>query len=199
MILLDFSTWWAEKVLFEQIFWAIAVPSSFIMIIVLITTFLGGDEMFEGDVDASIEMDSGAGFQFFTFKNFIGFFTIFGWVGIGCVRGGFDELPTLIIAFICGSIMMATMATIFYFVSRLVEDGTFKMTNAIGRLGEIYLPVPPAGSGIGKVQINVQGTVREIDAMTHDDTLLSTGTVVKVNEIIDGHILLVTKNTSSKL
>ncbi len=197
MILLDLSTWWAEKLLFEQIFWAIAVPSSLIMIIILITTFLGGDGMFEGDVDASIEMDGGAGFQFFTFKNLIGFFTIFGWVGIGCVSGGLDELPTLIIAFICGSIMMAAMATIFFFVSRLVEDGTFKMINAIGRLGEIYLPVPPAGSGIGKVQINVQGTVREIDAMTHDETLLSTGTVVKVNEIIDGHILLVTKNTSS--
>lgn len=199
MILLDLSTWWAEKVLFEQIFWAIAVPSSLFMIIILITTFLGGDEMLGGDVDASIEMDSGAGFQFFTLKNLIGFFTIFGWVGIGCLRGGLDELPTLFIAFICGSIMMAAMATIFYFVSRLVEDGTFKMSNAIGRLGEIYLPVPPAGSGIGKVQINVQGTVREIDAMTHDDTLLSTGTVVKVNEIIDGHILLVTKNTSTKL
>lgn len=199
MILLDLGTWWAEKLLFEQIFWAIAVPSSLIMIVILITTFLGGDGMFEGDVDASIEMDGGAGFQFFTFKNLVGFFTIFGWVGIGCVRGGFDELPTLIIAFICGSIMMAAMASIFYFVSRLVEDGTFKMTNAIGRLGEIYLPVPPAGSGIGKVQINVQGTVREIDAMTHDETLLSTGTVVKVSEIIDGHILLVTKNTSSKL
>lgn len=199
MHLLDIGTWWAEKMIFEQVFWAIAIPASFIMIIILVTTFLGGDGVLDGDVDASVEMDGGAGFQFFTFKNLVGFFTIFGWVGVGCVGSGISEMVTLVVAFLSGILMMVAMAATFYFISRLVEDGTFKMTNALGRLGEIYIPIPAAGEGMGKVQINVQGSVREMDAMTNDAVALPTGAVVKVVDIIDGHILLVSKNATSKI
>jgi hypothetical protein len=198
MVLLDITSWWADKVLFEQIFWVLAIPATVAMFFILVTTFLGGDGVFEGSVDASVDLDAGAGFQFFTLKNLIGFFAIFGWVGIGCVSAGMEEFSTLVIASICGLSMMGIMGTIFFFVSRLVEDGSFKMKNALGRLGEIYLPVPAGGSGLGKVQITVQGAVREIDAMTYDDTIISTGAVVRVLDIIDGHILLVSKQIPNK-
>ncbi len=194
MILLDFTTWWSEKILIEQIFWAFAVPASAVLTILLITTFLG----FDSDTDIGVadhgDLDGGAGFQFFTFKNLVGFFTIFGWVGLGCVSSGLSEFASIAIAFICGLIMMASMASLFYFMSKMTEDGTMRITDSIGRLAEAYMPIPADGSGIGRVQINIQGGIREMEAMTHDLAALPTGTIVRVVEIIDGHILLVTRH-----
>ena len=194
MILLDIATWWSEKILIEQIFWGLAIPASAVLTILLITTFLGFDSHMDIGVDGGTDMDGGAGFQFFTFKNLVGFVTIFGWVGLGSVTSGFSEFASVGIAFVCGVLMMTAMASIFYFMSKMTEDGTTIITNAIGRLAEAYMPIPAEGLGIGRVQINIQGGIREMEAMTNDETTLPTGTIVKVLEIIDGHILLVTKH-----
>ncbi len=194
MYLLDIATWWADKILYEQIFWALAMPSTLILFILLITTFIGGDGAFEGDVDAAVELDGGAGVQFFTFKNLIGFFTIFGWVGIGCIHSGLSETYTLLISFVSGAAMMTAMALTFYFLSRLVEDGSFRMKNTLGRMAEVYLPIPSSGNGLGKVQMSVQGSVKELDALTRDEEPLPRGTMVQVHDIVDGHILLVSKH-----
>jgi hypothetical protein len=195
MITLDIASWWANKILFEQIFWICAIPATIVLIILLITTFIGGDIDAEIDnIDAEVDADAGAGFQFFTFKNLVGFFTIFGWVGVGCAQGNVSPIATLIISSICGLLMMTAMASVFYFMSRLVEDGSMVITNAIGRMGQVYMRIPANGEGIGKVQINVQGSVRELDAIAAENEELATGTVVKVVEIIDGHILKVIKH-----
>ena len=89
--------------------------------------------------------------------------------------------------------MMTLMAGIFYFMSKLTDDGTLKMTNAINRIGEIYLPVMANRGNIGKIQINIQDSVRTLQAMTDDDEDLPFGSVVTVTEVINGNILLVTK------
>ena len=197
MVLLDIASWWGEKEFFEQIFWFIAIPASIIFIIILITTFIGGSDMDSdvGDVDAEIDGDAGIGFQFFTFKNLVGFFTVFSWTGISCIDYGFGVFATMGISFFAGILTMTLMATVFYFMTRMVEDGTLKIRNSIGRIGEVYLPIPAKGEGFGKVSINVQGSLREMDAMTKDDTELRVGMIVKVLDVIDEHILLVTKNS----
>jgi hypothetical protein len=68
-------------------------------------------------------------------------------------------------AFICGFLMMVLMASLFYFMSKLAESGTLKMKNAIGKLGEVYLMIPASRGGMGKVQLNVQGSLRTLDAI----------------------------------
>ncbi len=191
--------WFNGLETFEKVYWIFAIPSSLIFLIILVTTFLGGDTDLDGadmDMDADGDMDSGSGFHFFTFKNLIGFFTIFSWSGLGCIHSGYGTMPTIIISTICGLIMMLAMASLFYFLMRMVEDGTMRMSNAIGRTGEVYLPIKARNGGFGKVQINIQGSIHEIQAVTEDEEDLSVGTVVKVVKVIDNHILLVTNNLS---
>ena len=60
----------------------------------------GGDD-FDG-VDSEMDADVGIGFQFITFKNLVGFFTIFGWIGIACINAGFSKPLSVIIALVCG-------------------------------------------------------------------------------------------------
>ena len=53
--------------------------------------------------------------------------------------------------------------------------------------------IPPARSGHGKIQVEIQGTLREMDALTDDEKELPTGSMAQVLEIINNQILLVTQ------
>jgi membrane protein implicated in regulation of membrane protease activity len=193
--LLSFTTWWADKDLFEQIYWAFAIPSTLLFMMTLIMTFVGGAITEMGDADAAIEGDEGIGFQFFTLKGLIGFFTLFSWSGLACIAGGVAPVVTVVISIVCGLLMMIILASIFYFMSKLTESGSLKLKNAIGRIGEVYIPIKAKRGAIGQIQINIQGSVRTLQALTDDEEDLGSGSVVQVNSIINDQILLVTKNS----
>ena len=195
-MLLDIMTWWDSTEWFEKFYWIIALPSTLTFLFIMVTTFMGGDV--DGDIpdtDVEIDTDGGIGFQFMTFKNLIGFFTIFAWAGLACIKNDVGMFSTILISVISGLAMMFIMAGIYYLLSTMVDDGTLKVKNAIGRLGEVYMNVPPNGEGIGKIHITIQGSMREMSAITNETEMIKMGTVVKVLEVIDGHILLVTKKT----
>lgn len=184
---------------FEQTYWIIAFIGSLIFAIILVMTFFGGDmdsDMTADSTDFEAD-DGGVGFQFFTFKNLIAFFTIFGWTGIVCIGYNLSGGLTIIISVIAGLLMMVATTSLFYFMNRLTEDGTLKIKNAVGKVGEVYLPIGANRSKTGKIQISVQGSLRELDALTDEDKTLATGTVVKVIEVVSAELLLV--KTLSKI
>lgn len=184
--------WFEALSLFEKIYWAIAGISSIILIILLLMTLLGGDtDGLDGDVDADIEGDVGVDFQFLSFKNLMGFFTIFGWSGIACIDNGLSIGPTIIISVICGLLMMLAMASLFYYLAKLQSSGTLKLKNALNQIGEVYLTIGSNRSKMGKVSIKVQGTLRELEALTEEDKDLHQGDVVKVKEVTENGILIV--------
>ena len=184
--------WFYAMSLFQQIYWVIAVVSTVILLILLVLTLVGGDaDDFGGDVDMEIEGDTGIAFQFLSFKNLMGFFTIFGWSGISCIDAGWPAWSTVLVSFVCGLVMMLVMAATFYYLSKLQSSGTLNFKNAIGQVGEVYLTVGANRSNIGKVSITVQGTLRELDALTDEEVNLELGNVVRVKEITDNGILIV--------
>ena len=185
------TEWFSDLELFQKIYWVISLIASFIFIIIMITTFIGGDTDDLGDVDTEIEGDTGAGFQFFTFKNLIAFFTIFGWTGIASLDAGYSKPTAVIVSLICGLIMMLIMATLFYYMGKLNDSGTLKLENAVDTIGEVYLTVGATRSKIGKVHIRVQGALRELEALTDFETDLKLGAVIKVKEVTGNGILIV--------
>jgi len=184
--------WFNTLILFEKVYWVIAGVSSVIFMILLILTLIGGDaDGMEGDVDAEIDGDAGIGFQFLSFKNLMGFLTIFGWSGISCLDAGLAKTLTVIISIVCGLLMMLAMAAIFYYLGKLQSSGTLKLKNALNQIGEVYLTIGYRRSKIGKVSITIQGTLRELEALTEEDRDLVQGDVVKVKEVTDNGILIV--------
>lgn len=145
----------------------------------------------DGDVDAEIEGDQGIGFQFLSFKNLMGFFTIFGWTGIACLDSGLSKILTVFISVVCGLLMMLAMAILFYYLSKLQSSGTLKLSNALNQIGEVYLTIGANRSSIGKVSINVQGTLRELEALTDEDVDLVQSNVVRVKRVTANGILIV--------
>ena len=180
----------------EKTYWITALLGSIIFIIIFIMTFIGADIDGDLDIDGDFDVDDGGiGFQFFTFKNVVAFFTIFGWTGVTCLDNNMASGTTLIISVIAGVIMMFATSALFFWISSLAESGTLQINNAIGQIGEVYLPIGANRSKIGKISIKVQGSLRELEAITDDDEDLKTKTIIKVIEVISAELLLVKKLT----
>lgn len=188
---------WSELGIFEQIFWVITIPATVIFLALLGMTIFGGD-VSDSDVDTNIDAHISDGdsipFQFLSLKNIVAFFAVFGWSGIGFINAGLAAWLVILLALICGFLMMLLMATLFYLMSKLAENGTLKMKNAVGKLGEVYLVIPANRSGMGKVQLNVQGSLRTLDAITDDFEKIPTSSIIQVLDVIDEQILLVKKH-----
>ncbi|MBO6515662.1 MAG: NfeD family protein [Bacteroidia bacterium] len=188
---MDLDIWWQQKETFEKIFWIIAFPSSLVFLGLMIMTIFGGDNDAHTEVDGDFEVDDGGiEFQFITVKNLVAFLTMFGWIGIAGIDMGWGHTKTIVIALIAGLVMMFIVSGLFYFMAKMTGSGTLVMNNAIGNLGEVYLTIPENKSGMGKVQLKVQGTLRELDAMSDGDQI-PTGKIVKVVDVINDHILVV--------
>lgn len=184
--------WFSDLELFSKFYWLITIIGSLVFTIVIIMTFMGVDSAddFES-VDSSIDADTGIEFQFISLKNLIGFFTIFGWSGIACIDAGLTKPITVLISVISGLIMMTIMAAMFHYMKKLTDSGTLDYKNALGAIGEVYLTIGENRSRMGKVSVRVQGTLRELDALTDSFTELKSGTIIKIVEVTSNGILIV--------
>ncbi|WP_320018082.1 hypothetical protein [Labilibaculum manganireducens] len=192
-MILQISDWWSSMEMVEKIFWSISVPFSLLFLIQIVLTFVGGDiddMSAEGDADAVVEGDAGIDFQFISLKNLIAFFAVFGWTGIICLDMGLGAGVSALIATLAGLAMMLIMASILYFMGKLVEEGTLNINNAKGKIGNVYLSVPANRKGMGKVQIEVQG-LQTLDAVTDSDSDIPTGAVIQVVDVLNDQILIV--------
>jgi len=192
-MILQISDWWSSMEMVEKIFWSISVPFSLLFLIQIALTFVGGDIddlSAEGDADAAVEGDTGIDFQFISLKNLIAFFAVFGWTGIICLDMGLGVGVSTLIATLAGLVMMLIMASILYFMGKLVEEGTLDLNNAKGKVGNVYLSIPANRKGMGKVQIEVQG-LQTLDAVTDSDSDIPTGAVIQVVDVLNDQILIV--------
>jgi hypothetical protein len=202
------SYWWNSIPPSEKIYWIIAFPFTALFIIQSFMTFVGiGDTTDGPDVDLNDDLDihtdinsssshsfddPSAPFKLLTIRNFIIFFTIFSWSGIVFTKSKFALLSVLIISTVLGALITILLSCILYFITRLTESGTLNLANALNCIGDVYLTIPSRRKGYGKVQITIQGALRELDALT-DGEELPTGTKVIVTNIVDNQYLLVEK------
>ena len=197
MVLLDISSWWQGMDFFAKIFWAIALLFSLLFLVQLVMSFAGGDgDAASGDADDYVSGDDGIGYQFFTIRNMIAFFTFFGWAGVAGISGGLNKGLTIALAVVSGAVVVVMMAFLFRSMSKLKQSGTLQIKNAVGLIAETYLFIPASRGGFGKVHVKVQGSLHELQAITDDAEQIATGKLVKVTGTVNDSILLVTSSLS---
>lgn len=195
-MLLSIFPVWSELDLMSMVYWLIAAPATLVFAFLLVLTIFSSDADTDVQTDLGHSFGDGDGipFQLLSLKNIVGFFTMFGWSGLGFISIGMAPFLVIFFSFICGFLMMLAMATLFYFMSKLAETGNMNIRNAVGRTGEVYLPIPAKREGIGKIQITVQGTLQTLDAITDDSEAISTSSIIRVTDVVNNQILLVRKN-----
>ena len=71
------------------------------------------------------------------------------------------------------------------------SSGSAKLSSAVGKQGSVYLTVPPGGTG--KVQVDIGGHLKVVDASSDSDEELKTGDRVEVVRSVAGNTLVVRK------
>lgn len=187
------NEWWQSLELFDKVIWIITIPVTVIFILEMVLTFVGMDS--GSDIETDFDLDAPndvtqAPFELFTFRNFINFLLGFGWTIIS-FRSTIDNQGILILlGVIVGCALVAAVMYIFVSLTKMAESGNMNIRNAIDKTGQVYLTIPAKKNGNGKVHINIQGTLRELDAITLGDTIAS-GQYVRVIDISKNNVLLV--------
>ena len=173
------------------------LTATLIFLIQTVMTFLGADADSDFDVDVDTSMDGAdlsnieGGSNLYTFRNFVNFFLGFGWTAILLQEQVKSTALRIFIAVLVGVVLVVAVMYLFKWLSTMQQSGNINVYQAAaGCQGKCYLTIPAERSGEGKVQITIQGAVREYNAVTDGDTI-KTGTPVKVIEAIDANTLLV--------
>lgn len=190
----DLSNWWSNLQGFELILWGIALFFSFLFLVQTVLSFFI-DDADDGSFMDGVDHDFGN--QFFTVKNLVAFFTMFGWSGLAAYKSGISNFWVVLIALASGVLMVFLMYLLMRNTAKLRNSGTLQMKNAVNQVGETYLRIPANRAGMGKIHVQFQGRLAELDAMTDDNTDIPTGKPVQVVNILNNQILLVSAHIIS--
>ncbi len=194
MVNLFIGEWWSALTNVEQIFWGISIIFSVLFIIQFVLSLVGfdfeGDLDFDTDADLSSDYSLDADFTILSVRSFIAFFTFFGWAGVGVLNSGGSAWLATLIGSGAGLSAMFVVAYMMYLFSHLQEDGTVQVQDAIYSTGEVYLSIPPAKTGQGKIQVSINGSLRELDAITEGKEI-PTGANIRVIDILEDNTLVV--------
>jgi hypothetical protein len=189
------SEFFSQMGTMERILWYAAIPFSILLILqTLLTLFSGAGDELDADEEFDAEPDDAEGriigFRIFTVRNFIAFFTFFGWTGIVMLRSGKSEVAAILVALLAGLIAVMITGSFFLFITRMTEKGNVDFKNAIGKEGVVYLGIPAAMQGKGKLEVYFQSRFAYIDAMTEEGNAIRTGEKVLVTDV-KNNILIV--------
>lgn len=192
------ATWWAELSLVMKILWVVTLSASLIFVIQSILTFIGADADANFDVDVDTSMDGAdlsnidTGANLYTFRNFVNFCLGFGWSAILLQTSISSPVLLILVSALIGVALVMAVMYLFKLLSSMQQSGNINVQKqAAGCEGKVYLTIPAARGGSGKVQITIAGSVREYDALTESETVLKTGTPIRVVDALDANTVLV--------
>ena len=186
--------WWNELDLIQQIFALIALPSTVLIIIqtVLLLIGIGGESDTDVDVDDVDGIDlPDDGLAIFSVRGILSMLCITGWVAVALLETSLPAGVSIAIAIVCGIATLIGMAFLMRAINRLQSSGNIDIGNCIGKIGEVYIPVPAAGKGAGKVNLTVQEKFSEFTAITTAGDQLKTGSYVRVVAVNEAGVLVV--------
>ena len=187
--------WWSSLSSVMKILWGITLSASLIFVIQTVLTFIGADADFNADFDvdsSSIDgTDGDSGMGLLTFRNFVNFFLGFGWTAVLLHDKIESDAVVMITAIAIGVALVAVVMLLFKWISGMQQSGNIDLfKSAVGCSGKVYLTIPARRQGEGKVQITINNSVREYNAVTDGDSL-RTGADISVVEVISDDTVLV--------
>ena len=207
--------WWSSLSTLMKALWGITLSASLIFVIQTIMTFLGADNDFNadfsgdfsGDVPADIPgdisgdfsgdgADAGSGMGLLTFRNFINFMLGFGWTAVLLRQSIQSNSLLFTIAILVGVVLVILVMLLFKWLAGMQQSGNIDVyKSAVDCTGKVYLAIPGRRQGEGKVQISINNSVREYDAVTDGDAL-PTGKDIRVVDVVGPNTLLVEEMNS---
>lgn len=163
-----------------------AVAGTLYFVIQMLFQGLGGDADFDMDVSADLGTDvshhtAGHDFKVLSLQTLSAFFMGGGWMGLAAYRL-LDLSPLLssLIAVGAGLGVGWMLVALLRATLKLQNSGNIELSDAVGLVGVVYVSIPEAGAGGGRVKLVIQNRSREYNAVQTGDEPIPTGTRVRV-------------------
>ena len=194
--------WWNSLELTQQIFACIAIPSTLILLIQTILLLIGigngsdadtdGDVSTDGDFDGDSDGDGGDdGLALFSVRGIMSMLAVMGWSAMALLETPLPGFVSILISVVLGVAMLFIMAYVMKLISKLQNSGNIDIGNAVGKMAQVYIPIPPKGTGSGKVHLTIQEQYCEVGAITTLADKIKTGAYVRVVAVDDAGMLVV--------
>ncbi|NLS78560.1 MAG: hypothetical protein GXY76_15005 [Chloroflexi bacterium] len=214
---MDWS-WWNSLSALNRWFYVAAVFFSTIFVWQLVASFtaLGGGEGADADgTDAGVDLDPDADlddlhpgsnlvedasgistFRLLSVRSILAFGMLFSWAGALYLSQDHGAAAAMGRAIVWGLTGMVIVASFFWLLPRLTEEGNADVRSAVGSVGLVYIDIP--SGGLGQVRVLVNGVVSFVRARSADGGALPAGTVVRVKLKSGDGILEVEKELESE-
>ncbi len=181
--------YWLNLAPAERTFIGIGVFSSLILTVQMGMVMLGGAvDMPEAEI---ADTGEGGASGIFSIRTIGAFFAGFGWAGAAMIQAGHSTGAAAFVATLSGSIFLGVVIYLMSYLHSLRQEGTLNYSNAVGNVGNVYLPIPPKRKGMGQVEVMVQGRLRIVQALSDSDKKIENRVAVRVTETIDEQTILV--------
>ena len=177
------SEWFKGLSALEHVYlWLGVAATAFLIvqIILLLCTSFGGDVDIDGDGD--IDVDTASGVSIFTVKSVTAFFAVGSWAGLLTCTLASQKLQWLsvLVAILAGAAAMAVVALAMRAMLKLQCNGAVQYEKLTGKQATVYVAIPAARSGRGKITLTAQGRFLELDAMTDEADKISVDECVEI-------------------
>ena len=176
--------WWNGLNTLQHVFFCMAVPALLLMVIQTILSVIGADHDMDTDIDVDIDCLS-----FFTIRGLVAFFLVGGTVGFFVAENKSLWWLAILLAVVSGVLARIGMAFLVRLILKLQNEGNVDANNAVGKKGTVYIRIPKKGEGTGKINVLVQESYSEFDAMSNGEEL-QTGTNVLIVGIQNGVLIV---------
>lgn len=184
------EAWWDSLTLALQVYYGVAIVATFVLFLQLLLAVFGFDLDADVDFDAGVEGHDG-GTGILSVRSVTAFMVGFGWGGVIAIRQGLSVLSATAVALAAGGALMAAVVVLMRAVYGLRYSGSVDYKNAIGVVGNVYVPIPGAMAGPGQVEVLVQGRLAVVQAFTRAPEKLPNHTRVRVVDTLDQQTLIV--------
>lgn len=203
--------WWNGLDSVLQVLYCVSIPSTLILVLETVIAMAGGGhdvnisdtsgldlgtDVSIGNLDIDVDVDVNAdvsdlpSLRLFTVQSVVAFLCICSWTAI-ITYGSMTLGLSLGLGALLGAMAMFILAKVMQMASKLNQNGTVDFRNALGETARVYLVIPAAGQGIGKVNVTIQGSLRECNAISRG-AQIDTGTFVRIIDLEDD-VLVVEK------
>ena len=153
--------WFMSMTLFEQILYGIAIISTGLFVLKGIFLIFGISSASDGlDVD-DVDCADATGISYFSVIGVLSFLAVGSWGAILAYSFSDSHLVSVIAGLFSGFVEMFATIQFIRFLHNMQESGNLKISLAIGKIGEVYLTIPPMELGEGKVNVVINGSLRE--------------------------------------
>lgn len=188
----ELTTWFNALEPSLKVFWGCALIASLIFAIQAVFTLIGMDH--DMDMDMSVgddfdgdTMDAGGPVSLFSIRSLVNFFVGFGWMGVSFYNDIHSKPLLYIVSILVGLCFSYAFIFMKKKMKKLEHNGAFNIEDCVGKTCDVYLHIPADGKG--KVQISLNGSIHEFDAVSNGLDI-PTGRRVKVLSV-DVNVLTV--------